>query len=170
MNLYDLFLEEGIDLNHITEESVRECMMDFKLSEYNPVLVHIGVNGKTCSSCKQTKIFTEFDKQKLGKYGYRSTCKACRRVAEQPYNKKYYEENIEFIKLRKQEYRQTHKEQILEYNRKYVASHKEWARATAKKYKEDGRYDGKKKAYYKQYHLANRSQRIAYSKLYKKLS
>ena len=46
------------------------------------------MKNKICTKCKQIKKFSEFGKEKLGKFGLRGDCKLCRRKQKQEWYKK----------------------------------------------------------------------------------
>ncbi len=52
---------------------------------------------KQCSKCKKIKFFSEFTKNKKGKFGLVSNCNECRKQ----YAAKYYEKNKEKISKKK---------------------------------------------------------------------
>jgi len=54
--------------------------------------------GRKCSKCNEFKLFNEFHKNKKGKHGVNHLCKSCVKVK----TKKYWAENKEVMKLRKQ--------------------------------------------------------------------
>lgn len=111
---------------------------------------------KTCTECDISKILSEFQKSKKGKFGIRSKCKDC----EREINKKYYEEHrkerLEYSKKYAQEnrdkilkYREDNKEKKAIQNRKYCEENKE-------KIKKQ-----RKKSYQK-----NKKKKVAYGKKY----
>jgi len=62
---------------------------------------------KVCSKCGKEKEFSEFNKQKLGKYGLRGHCRECQRVCTK-------------------EYKSKNKEKIAEYNKKWNLENKKY--------------------------------------------
>ena len=102
---------------------------------------------KTCTKCGETKPVSEFSKQRNGKHGVRSRCKACEsayrkankerlteykrayykankeKVAEQ--RRAHYEANKEKIAEQKRAYREANKEKVAEYQRAYREANKE---------------------------------------------
>lgn len=79
------------------------------------------MNSKICSTCKKSKLVSEFYKRKDRPLGYTSLCKLC-------------------IKKGKKQSNQKHRKKRLAYSRKYAQEHKELAKIHAKKY----RYRGSK--------------------------
>lgn len=78
---------------------------------------------KTCPSCKLSKLYNEFHKNKTTKDGYGSICKICRNLKFKEYyslnkefinqkHKNYYNENIEVIAKLHSNYRMNNKTKI----------------------------------------------------------
>jgi len=84
---------------------------------------------KECSKCGEEKPLSDFHKQKLGKYGFRSQCKKCRKEhcqRNKEQMKKYRQENKEHISKRMKKYRQEKKEYLEEYRKKHYQDNKEY--------------------------------------------
>lgn len=103
---------------------------------------------KTCSKCSTNKEISEFPKDKSGKFGVRSICKECTKLASKAWREKfpdkaansskrsyqkyrsqridavkeYYRENSESIKAREREYYRRVKDLYAEYNKHYRKS------------------------------------------------
>jgi hypothetical protein len=76
---------------------------------------------KKCTKCGIEKPLSEFNKNKLGKYGRRSRCKAC----QSQYYAQYCAQNKEKIAEYRKEYCAQNKEKIAEYRKEYRAQNKE---------------------------------------------
>lgn len=72
---------------------------------------------KRCSHCRRWLSFYEFTKDPSNRDGHDSWCKDCRRT--------YYKENIEEIAFKKHVYRQTHKDKVQAYTKRYWKENKE---------------------------------------------
>lgn len=81
---------------------------------------------KTCSCCKETKSFEFFVKSSNRKDGYNPTCKTC--------NKKYREENKEYLAQQKKEYYQDNKERYKIYKQHYYLQNKDFLQEQARSY------------------------------------
>jgi hypothetical protein len=84
---------------------------------------------KTCNTCKEEKLFSDFSKDKSKKDGYCSQCKICK--------KKYHEANKECIAEYKKQYKDINKEQIIDYQKYYRKANKEKIAEQKKKYQKD---------------------------------
>ena len=91
---------------------------------------------KVCSKCGENKEFSEYHKEKTGRFGLRSDCKSCNaKKGKKNYqknkerytetNKKWREKNKERLKESKSKYRAENKDKIKEYNKKYNIQNKE---------------------------------------------
>lgn len=123
---------------------------------------------KVCSTCKEEKPFSEFNKCKTLLYGLTSHCKSCfrkyykdnkERMNElaRKYNKQYYQKNKECIKEAKKQYRQNNKEKIRERAKQYYQDNKEKFKGYKRENKErlkQYREENKEKLrrYIEQYH------------------
>ena len=98
------------------------------------------MNQKRCTKCAELKALSEFCKDRSGKNGLRSQCKACAaaygkqyRAAHPDYHKRYREGNYEDALAREKHYRDTHSAQRAAYNQRWRAAnpdyHKRWAAA-----------------------------------------
>ena len=81
---------------------------------------------KICSKCNIEKEDIDFNKNKAGKDGRRSTCKICARV--------YYQANKDKIKDKVKEYQQANKEEIKVKRKKYDQTNKEEINVKARAY------------------------------------
>ena len=88
------------------------------------------MSEKECTKCGEVKAFAEYGKDKLGKHGLRSYCKACvKEYMKQHYqtNKEaiakkvmqYYHANKESVAKKKKQWQQANKEVLAEYNKQY---------------------------------------------------
>ena len=77
-------------------------------------------DSKICGKCNVEKLFIEFTKHKLGKYGLQSACKECRNEKA----KEYRENNKEKIKEVSKQYKENNKEYHKEYNTEYFKKRK----------------------------------------------
>jgi len=77
--------------------------------------------GKICSKCGEFKPYSEYNKRKKSKDGYRYECNDCRRL--------YRLENKDAISKNKKEYCEANKKQLLEKKRVYYENNKEWISA-----------------------------------------
>lgn len=75
---------------------------------------------KKCSNCQQTKDFSEFNKSKTGKFGFKNYCKEC----DKQIAKKYYNipENNEKIRKNSQAWKIKNRVRYNEYMKKYNTS------------------------------------------------
>lgn len=103
---------------------------------------------KTCSKCKEEKLFDAFSKNKNRKDGYQSNCKSCM--------KQYNETNKERISEYRKQYHINNKEEIAQY---YETNKKQ------KKYYQKQYYDANKN-YSVEYREANREQITEYQRSY----
>ena len=105
--------------------------------------------SKICGKCSVEKLFIEFSRNKLGKYGLASTCKEC--------YKEYRENNKEKINEDKKKYRENNKEKIKEYHKEYRKNNKEY-RKNNKEYHKEYRENNKEKIkeYRKEYRKDNK--------------
>jgi hypothetical protein len=94
---------------------------------------------KKCTKCKLEKPFEDFTKQKTGKNGLRSNCKQCIKKYEKEnkeyykeYQKKWQEENKEYVK----KYEQENKEKIKERTKNWYQKNKEKIKQHRKENKE----------------------------------
>ena len=76
---------------------------------------------KTCTTCKQTKAFSEFHKFIHSRDGYRPACIDCTKE----YQAKYRRENAEKKKIAQDEWRAKNLEQQRIYKQKYYLENKE---------------------------------------------
>lgn len=104
------------------------------------------LSQKRCSKCGEWKDKGEFSKQKGGKGGLRSRCKACASKEFQKYRlnnfeklsekrKNYYAENIDDMRARSREYRNNNLEKEREKYRKYREENLEKERERNRRYK-----------------------------------
>lgn len=98
---------------------------------------------KKCSSCKEEKLFSEFNKNKNRADGYHIQCKLCRkhyRKANQhrisKYGKNYYESNKDAITERTQSYYETNKNKIADRHKIYQEINKVVLNVYYKNYRE----------------------------------
>lgn len=105
---------------------------------------------KTCSKCLEEKSFEEFSKQKTGKFGFVSQCKACRKL----YQDRYYEENKVKEALRKQKYYEENKEKVSKRNEIWAKSHRESRRKIVEKWRIENK---PKKAHYQKLREAKKT-------------
>lgn len=116
-------------------------------------------NNKICTSCNIKKGLDEFSKQKLGKYGVRSTCKVCTKIKTKVYydnnlekelkrGKKFYYDNIEEERKRSRDYRTKNLDKSSEskdnwrknnpnYDKEYKLKHKSYINERNKKRKKN---------------------------------
>jgi hypothetical protein len=87
---------------------------------------------KTCTRCGQTKRLSDFYKHKLGKYGRRTDCKACRCESQ----RKYREADPEKARETDRKYREANREKVRERKRKRYEANPEKARERDRKYRE----------------------------------
>ena len=110
---------------------------------------------KLCNGCKIEKPFSEFHKQKHGKFGLRGRCNACCNV----YNKKTSKE-------RRKRYYEKHKEaERLKAKQRYDANPKKAIEATLKS---RIKYIDKYLEYSRQYELENKEVRLEKTKVWRK--
>ena len=106
---------------------------------------------KKCTTCGKWLVayHGNFNKNKGGKFGLNSKCKACKKE----YEKQYYEENKENLKEHKKQYREEHKEYYKEYKKQYREEHKEYYKEYGKQYYEENKENLKeyRKQYNKEY-------------------
>ncbi len=87
---------------------------------------------KTCIYCKQTKDYSEFNKLKSSKDGYKSYCRECQKIEYQVYKtenlknkKEYYENNREILRQKAKDFYQENKEEIKKRNNDFYHQNKE---------------------------------------------
>jgi len=117
---------------------------------------------KKCSKCGEIKPFEEFYKDKSHKDGYRSICKKC--IKEN--NKKWYEENKEYMKEYNKKWYEENKENWNKYVKKYREENREYLKEINKKYYEENR--DSRNEYNKKYREENREYWNEYNKKYHK--
>ena len=80
---------------------------------------------KICTSCQTEKQTTKFHKEKKGRFGVKSICKACHleKKRSNPKEKEYRRKNYQLYKeknrARSRRYKRENREKIAEYNREY---------------------------------------------------
>lgn len=89
--------------------------------------------NKTCSKCGISKPLDEFYNQKDGKDGKTPECKRCVKKRSEEYKRKHKEERLEYGR----KYYEEHKDERLEYNRKYYQEHREKIIEDTSKYREE---------------------------------
>lgn len=104
------------------------------------------VISKVCTKCGKSLPLSDFHKHQSGKYGRRSTCRACRAAhnAANPeymaeYGRKYRAEHREAKAARDKAYAQKHREKIAEYQKAYREAHREEAAEYHRRYREKHR-------------------------------
>lgn len=90
---------------------------------------------KVCTSCKEEKSISDFNKDRSRKDGHNCRCKACAKEKR----RKYREENREKAREYNRKYREKNREKVREYNRKYIEKNLEKNREKARKYIEKNR-------------------------------
>ena len=93
-----------------------------------------------CNKCESVKPLAEFERRPDSKFGYRRTCKACRRDAKNATNNRYYHRHKERLLPAWREWRRANPERValwclryylknrdkkLTYNRAYYQKHRE---------------------------------------------
>lgn len=81
---------------------------------------------RCCTKCGEEKEFTEFNKNKSGKFGYTEQCKACRRLT--------YLDTQEAVKARASQWKKDNPEKRLENNRKWREDNLELSRKYAREW------------------------------------
>ncbi len=96
---------------------------------------------KTCSMCKETKDYSEFNRNASHKDGLGSYCKTCIKAYRQAHKaeikaqrKEYREAHKSEIKAQKKEYRQAHKDELSVRGKEYRQAHKDEIKDYKKKY------------------------------------
>lgn len=99
---------------------------------------------KACTKCGEEKSLEEFNKQKLGKYGRRSKCKACR--------KELRKENFDAISKQQKRWRDNNKEYMSEYSKVWRSENREYKAVKDKEYrlKNENKIKSRKREYYKE--------------------
>ena len=120
------------------------------------MIIGVSLQGKACSKCEEVKLFSEFNKNKDSKDGYRSECKTC--------GKKYRAANVKEIKVQTAKYRAANPEKVKEIQAKYRASNPEkikerqakWRAANPEKGREScAKYRAANSEEIKEYRAAN---------------
>ena len=128
---------------------------------------------RKCTTCGEWKIANNynFGKNKGGKFGLNSKCKACKKEYGKQYReenkdkikeyyKEYYEENKEYYKEYREknkeyykEYYKENKEKLKEYRKQHYKENKEYNKKYSKEYREENKEKLKEynKEYYKKY-------------------
>ena len=106
---------------------------------------------KKCTKCGEIKLATSdnFNKDKKGKYGLRSQCKACVKKY-----KKYREKNKDKIREYQKEYKK-------EYGKKYRENNKDKIKEYKKEYREKNRDKIRQKE--REYRLSEKGKQIAFN-------
>jgi hypothetical protein len=124
---------------------------------------------KTCSKCKEQKLFTDFHKDKCKQDGYRTTCKICKSNSDYNYKKNntekckvrdadYHARNKQIRNLQSKIYYEENKEKLLLWQKEYNLERRNFVlqylkdRHNTVKYTEE--YRKKYKAYYEENKLA----------------
>lgn len=100
---------------------------------------------KTCYQCKQSKLISDFYKDKSRFDGLQSKCKSCLNEYNATWSKKnlsyrteykrqYVKDNKDHIKYINKLYQEKNKEKLLEQNKKYYAKHPEKRKQYYRKY------------------------------------
>lgn len=111
--------------------------------------------SKVCTKCNSEKLFTEFNKDKNMKSGYKSKCRLCLKSEyNSEYHKQYIIKNTEKVSERKKksyhkkkevylqknkEYRMKNREDYLSKGKKYYQNNKEKLLARSKIYRQENR-------------------------------
>ena len=102
------------------------------------------MNQKRCTKCAELKALSEFRKDRSGKNGLRSQCKACAaaygkqyRAAHPDYHKRYREGNYEDALAREKHYRDTHSAQRAAYNQRWRAANPDYRKHYNDTHKEE---------------------------------
>ncbi len=97
------------------------------------------MESKQCTKCKQVKLLTDFFKDKHGKFGRCSQCKACRYIIQ----KIWHTNNQDKVKKTDKRYRENNKEVLKERGKKHYYANKEYYTKKFKEYPlkfQDGKY------------------------------
>ena len=111
---------------------------------------------KTCTKCKVVKPFTEFWKEKLGRYGLMSQCKLCRNAV----NAAYYAENSGKNRARSEEWRKSNPEKVRENRVSWRSANIEKVRADGAAYR--ARNQEKNKARCAKWYMENPEKKRIY--------
>ena len=113
---------------------------------------------KKCSKCGRWLVANKvnFSKYYRGKYRLSSRCKQC--------DKQYRQEHKEGILQYQQQYRQNNKEQLLEKHRQYHKEHKEQRNEYSRQYNKEHKEEQRQRD--KQYYYNNREKILERSKQY----
>lgn len=114
-----------------------------------------------------------FSKQKKGKYGFYSKCKQCEKQYREEhkdkiveYKKWYRKEHEDKITEKKKQYYEEHKDEILEYQKQWREEHKEEKREYNEQYRE--KHKEELSEYQKQYREEHKEELLEYFKKYRK--
>lgn len=112
---------------------------------------------KKCTTCKKELPINMFDFSSSNKDGYENTCRECKLKKKQ-----YYEENKDEILAKSVEYRVAHKEQKAETDKKYAQKNKDKIRQYQKEYRDSHKKSNAE--YQKQYRIKNKDKLDEYKK------
>jgi len=119
---------------------------------------------KQCNTCKITKKLTDFNKNKLGKYGRHSTCRLCKSIQ----SKKFRDSHKELVSERGKKYRATNSEKTKARSHKYYVDNREKTLQRQKEFRENN-YEHVKEIQTKSRNKPeNKKRKIEQNKLYKK--
>jgi hypothetical protein len=90
---------------------------------------------KTCSKCKELKLFSAFNKNKSKKDGFATECKVCTKK----YNSAYYSINKDELLSQMQNYREINKDKLAIQSQKYYLENKNKILIRAQEYYEVNR-------------------------------
>lgn len=107
------------------------------------------MEGKICRKCGEFKSYSEFNKAKSCKDGYRGECIQCRREGYKQYYYSHKEEKQEYYK----QYYVNNKDDLNEYHKQYSNSHKEKIKGIFKKY--NNSHKEERKQYYESHKNKN---------------
>lgn len=93
------------------------------------------MNIRTCTKCNIEKEFTEYRKDKKGKYGISSRCRSCRNKVDTA----YYQQHREERKIQDKIYRDKTKEARSKYQKQYRIENKESLRIYFRQYTLDNK-------------------------------
>lgn len=99
------------------------------------VKVFIGIDQKKCRKCNEIKNRTEFPKSKQSKDGLYTYCKECNNKK----HRKWYSNNVEYVKQRDKIYRIENNEIIIQRQRNHYYKNRENILADKKVYREDNK-------------------------------
>jgi hypothetical protein len=122
---------------------------------------------KTCTKCKEQKLFTDFHKDKSKQDGYRTTCKTCKSNSDYNYKKNnsekckvrdadYHSRNKDIRNLQSKIYYEENKEKLLLWQKEYNLERRDFVLQYLRDRHNTVKYTEEYRKKYKEYYETNK--------------